>query len=111
MEKVLALTDEQIAQFQTLKEELKAERRAKKSEMREEGMRKNRNLLAGLNPDDADYQDKVNAIAEEKAQQVKARFLKRAEIRAKVADILTDEQLEKFDEMKGKRGKKQRKHS
>ncbi len=24
---------------------------------------------------------------------------------------LTDEQLEKFDEMKGKRGKKQRKHS
>jgi len=110
MEKVLALTDEQIAQFQTLKEELKAERRAKKSEMREEGMRKNRNLLAGLNPDDADYQDKVNAIAEEKAQQVKARFLKRAEIRAKAADILTDEQLEKFDEMKGKRGKKQRKH-
>jgi Spy/CpxP family protein refolding chaperone len=69
------------------------------------------NALAGLNPDDADYQEKVNAIAEQKAEKVKARFLKRAELRMKVADILTDEQLEKFDNMKKKRGKKQRKHS
>ena len=111
MERVLDLTDEQIAQFEALKDELKAERQAKRAEMGEEGKRRKMNVLAGLNPDDADYQEKVNAIAEQKAEKVKARFLKRAELRMKVADILTDEQLEKFDNMKKKRGKKQRQHS
>ena len=111
MERVLDLTDEQIAQFEALKDELKAERQAKRSEMGEEGKRKKMDALAGLNPDDADYQEKVNAIAEQKAEKVKARFLKRAELRMKVADILTDEQLEKFDKLKKKRGKKQRQHS
>lgn len=111
MERVLDLTDEQIAQFEALKDELKAERQAKRAEMGEEGKRRKMNALAGLNPDDADYQEKVNAIAEQKAEKVKERFLKRAELRMKVADILTDEQLEKFDKLKKKRGKKQRQHS
>ena len=111
MERVLDLTEEQKVQFQALKEELKAEREAKRAEMGEEGKRRKVNALAGLNPDDADYQEKVNTIAEQKAEKVKARFLKRAELRMKVADILTDEQLEKFDNMKKKRGKKQRHHS
>ena len=70
--------------------------------------------LAGLNPDDADYQEKLNALAEQKAERAKARFLKMAEVREKISDILTEEQLEKFDEMaqkQGKRGKKHHRHS
>lgn len=111
MERVLDLTEEQKVQFQALKEELKAEREAKRTEMGEEGKRRKVNALAGLNPDDPDYQAKVEAIAGQKAEKAKARFLKRAEIRMKVAEILTDEQLEKFDNMKKKRGKKQGQHS
>lgn len=111
MERVLDLTEEQKVQFQALKEELKAEREAKRTEMGEEGKRRKVNALAGLNPDDPDYQAKVEAIADQKAEKAKARFLKRAELRMKVAEILTDEQLEKFDNMRKKRGKKQRHHS
>ena len=97
MVKVLELTDEQKAQFKALKEELKAEREVKKSQMR--GDDSGRIKLAGLNPDDADYQEKLNALAEQKAERAKARFLKMAEVREKISDILTEEQLEKFDEM------------
>ena len=112
MVKVLELTDEQKAQFKALKEELKAEREVKKSQMR--GDDSGRIKLAGLNPDDADYQEKLNALAEQKAERAKARFLKMAEVREKISDILTDEQLEKVDEMaqkQGKRGKKHHRHS
>jgi len=108
MVKVLELTDEQKAQFKALKEELKAEREVKKSQMR--GDDSGRIKLAGLNPDDADYQEKLNALAEQKAERAKARFLKMAEVREKISDILTDEQLEKFDEMAQKQGKRRKKH-
>jgi protein CpxP len=100
MVKVLELSDAQKEQFKALKDEMKANRPAK------DQMTPIRAQLAQLDTNDTDYNEEINALADEAAERAKSRFLKMAEMRVKISQILTPEQLEKFDEMAEERGMK-----
>ncbi len=110
IERVLDLTDEQKTKLQALKEEIKAERRSNREEGKGRGRDEHTKLMRDLNPNDPDYQEKVNAMANEKAEKAKSRFLKHAEIQMKVAEILTEEQMDKLEKMKSKRSEKHHKN-
>jgi len=104
MAKVLDLTDAQQEELKALKSELRADMKANRPEKGSQMSMKAQ--LAALDPADANYQAELNKLADLRAEKAKARFLKMAEVRAKVSEILTDEQLEKFESMKEKRGKR-----
>lgn len=109
MVRVLDLTEEQQEALKALKVELKAERRADRSA--KEGHTSIRAQFEALNPTDANYQQDVNELAELQAEKAKARFLRMADVRVKISEILTDEQLDKFESMKEKRSKRgERRH-
>lgn len=104
MVRVLDLTEEQQEALKALKVELKTERKANRPA--KDGHNSVRAQFAALDPTDVNYQQDVNALAELQAEKAKARFLKMADVRVKVSEILTDEQLDKLESMKEKRGKR-----
>jgi protein CpxP len=104
MVRVLDLTEDQQEALKALKDELKAERRATREA--KEGSTSIRAQFAALNPNDANYEQEVNELAELQAEKAKARFLQMADVRVKISEILTDEQIEKFEAMKDKRSKR-----
>ncbi|MFQ3197691.1 MAG: protein CpxP [Paraglaciecola sp.] len=100
MVRVLDLSDAQKAQFKALKEEIKANR----------GQRSNvtsgKTQLAQLDPSDANYEQALNTMADQRAEGAREQFLQMAEMRIMIKQILTAQQLEKFNAMAEKRGKR-----
>lgn len=99
MVKVLDLSDAQKEQFKALKDEMKASRPEKGSDMSITAQ------LAQLDPSDSNYEQSLNALADQRAERARAQFLKMADMRIKIKQILTPEQLEKFTAMADKRRK------
>jgi protein CpxP len=97
---VLDLSDEQKDQLKVLKEEMKANRPEKGTQTSIKAQ------LAALDASDANYEQELNQLADLSAERAKARVLKMADMRVKVQQILTAEQLEKFNEMAEKRAKR-----
>lgn len=62
------------------------------------------NRFAELDPAAADYSERVADIARDEAEKVEQAIIKRGEIHAKVYEVLTPVQQEKFKAMKMKRG-------
>lgn len=58
--------------------------------------------FAELDPTAADYSERVAEIAREEAAKVEQAIIKRGEVHAKVYEVLTPEQREKFKTMKAK---------
>ena len=104
MVKVLDLTEAQQEQLKALKEEMRSEMKAKRGERSREDSIKAQ--LAQLDPSDANYEQDLNELANLQAEKAKARFLKMAEMRVKISQILTPEQLEKLDSIAKKRGER-----
>ncbi|MAD14873.1 MAG: repressor CpxP [Alteromonadaceae bacterium] len=100
MVRVLDLSDEQKDQLKALKEEMKANRPEKGTQT------SIKTQLAALNASDANYEQELNQLADLSAERAKTRVLKMADMRVKVQQILTAEQLEKFNEMTEKRAKR-----
>ncbi|ABG40817.1 protein of unknown function, Spy-related protein [Paraglaciecola sp. T6c] len=103
MARVLDLSDEQKDQLKALKEEMKANRPAKGTQTSLKAQ------LAALDPSDASYEQELSQLADLSAERAKARVLKMADMRIKVQQILTAEQLEKFNEISEKRAKRHHK--
>jgi protein CpxP len=103
MAKVLELSDAQKEQFKALKEEMKANRPEKG------GDKPIKAQLAQLDQNDSNYEQSLNELAEMHADRAKSQFLKMADMRIKIKQILTAEQLEKFNAMAKKRNKGQHK--
>ncbi|RVU84520.1 hypothetical protein EOL70_09665 [Leucothrix sargassi] len=103
--KKLELTEAQIAELKTLREEQKAV-----SEPLREQMKEIRAEMKALDTTSADYDSQVAAIADKKATVDRQRFIQRSAARQKFEAVLTAEQLTKLKEMKenrkGKRGGK-----
>lgn len=99
--KHLALNEEQKAAIEKIF--------AENHEKREGGMedRKSyRKKMDSLDPDNADYVAQVEKLAMEKSGVMVQKMVDRAETKAKIYAVLTDEQEEKFEELKERRGKK-----
>ncbi len=97
----LALNADQKSQIQKIFEE--------KHEQRKAGMedRKSfRQQMESLDPESPDYVAQVEKLATEKSKGMVKMAVERAETKAKIYAVLTDEQEEKFEELKEKRGKK-----
>tara|TARA_R110001606_G_C14951474_1_gene600611 strand:- start:3 stop:431 length:429 start_codon:yes stop_codon:yes gene_type:complete len=103
MVKVLDLSDEQASQLKALKAEMKANRPEKGSGTSMKAQ------LAQLDSSDENYEQKLNELADLRAERAKAQFLKAADMRMKINQILTPEQLEKFNALKEKRSKRHNK--
>ncbi|GAC31029.1 Spy/CpxP family protein refolding chaperone [Paraglaciecola polaris] len=103
MVKVLDLSDEQAAQIKALKAEMKANRPEK------DNATSIRAQLAQLDSSDANYEQALNELADLRAQRAKEQFLNAADMRLKISQILTPEQLEKFNAMAEKRAKRHNK--
>ncbi|WP_028876548.1 Spy/CpxP family protein refolding chaperone [Teredinibacter turnerae] len=100
MEYALDLTTEQKAQIQALRDEHAAARG-------ERGLG-NPAALSQLDPSAADYQTQLDALAAQAADSARQRVYFHAEMQAKMREILTPEQLEKWQDMKSRMGKRGR---
>ncbi|MBJ2137866.1 Spy/CpxP family protein refolding chaperone [Paraglaciecola chathamensis] len=103
MVRVLDLSDEQKDQLKALKAEMRADRTEKGSQTSLKAQ------LAALDASDANYEQDLNELANLSAERAKERVLKMADMRVKVQQILTPEQLEKFNAMAEKRAKRHNK--
>ena len=108
MVKKLDLTDAQQAQIKTLREAQKDQHKA----LREE-QKALRTEMQALDTTSADYQSKVVALADKKANLDRKSFIQRSESKQQFEAVLTVEQRAKLKEMKesrksrgGKRGGK-----
>ncbi len=89
MEKMLDLTEEQKVQIQALHEEKMAARAEPKPRFAKE--------IAELDASAADYEAQVEALADDAAAHAKQRVLERAEMRQRMVEILTPEQLSEWE--------------
>lgn len=106
----LELTEAQTTEFNAIHEQMRdaAPGPVKHLVMKE---------MMALNPADADYQTQLDALAEQKAQEVRHAVLTLGQAHAKVYDLLTPEQREKAqvlrkemrEEMHGNRQEKREK--
>lgn len=103
MVRVLDLSDAQKDQLKALKKEMKENRPEKGTQTSIKAQ------LAALDASDANYEQELNQLADLSAERAKARVLKMADMRVKVQQILTAEQLEKFNAMAEKRAKRHNK--
>ncbi len=92
MSKQLDLTEQQETQIKALFEAERAERKENKMD-KNEG-------FATLDPNAADYNAQVAALAEKRAEQAKQAVLARADMQQKINAILTPEQQQKMLEIK-----------
>lgn len=99
--KKLDLTDEQKAAIEEIHRAHGGMDKKAKKQHRRELMRN----FAELDPTAADYSERVAEIAREEAQKLEQAIIKRGEIHAKVYEVLTPEQREKFKAMKSKHKK------
>lgn len=97
MEYALDLTSEQKAQIQALRDEHAAAR----------GLG-NPAALSQLDPSSGDYQTRLDTLASQAADSARQRVYFRAEMQAKMREILTPVQLEKWQDMKSRMGKRGR---
>lgn len=100
--KKLDLTDEQKAAIEEIHRAHGGMDKQAKKQHRRELMRS----FAELDPASSDYSERVAQIAKEEAEKVEQAIIKRGEIHAKVYEVLTPEQREKFKEMKTKHKKR-----
>lgn len=97
----LALSDEQKASMKSIFEERHAKREGKK-EVRDSFRAK----MDSLDPESANYVAEVEKIAQEQSKEMVKNKVERAEMKAKIYAVLTDEQEEKFEKLKDHRKKK-----
>ena len=101
MQKSLGLSD---MQAQKIKVIFQAYDGAKGS--KHEGKRAMRETMRNLDPSAADYDQRVNALAEQQGQRLTRSIKEKAAVRKDIAAVLTPEQREKVKLMHQKRGKK-----
>ena len=89
----LDLTEEQRAQLQALRVKMKSERTIP------HGHHAKYKVMA-LNPADADYQQQVDQLASEMAENTRLRIQRRAKKQAAIYTILTPEQQQKWQSLK-----------
>jgi len=70
------------------------------------GKREGKHAMWNLDPSAADYDQQVNALAEQQGQRLTRSIKERAAVRKEIAAVLTPEQREKAKSMHEKRGKK-----
>ncbi|WP_432696990.1 Spy/CpxP family protein refolding chaperone [Marinobacterium sp. YM272] len=95
----LGLSEEQQTQMKALWDE----HREARKEMRDE-MRDQRGGLRDLDPTSDSYQADVQNLIEQTQARVAERIQQRADMRVQMAEILTPEQMQQFQEMRGERG-------
>ncbi len=96
--KKLDLTDEQ----KTAIEEIHRAHGGMDKKAKKQHRRALMRSFAELDPAAADYSERVAEIAREEAENVEQAIIKRGEVHAKVYEVLTPEQREKFKAMKAK---------
>jgi Spy/CpxP family protein refolding chaperone len=96
--KKLDLTDEQKAAIEEIHRAHGGMDKKAKKQHRRELMRS----FTELDPASADYSARVAELAREEGEKVEQAIIKRGEIHAKVYEVLTPEQREKFKTMKTK---------
>lgn len=97
----LGLSEEQQTQMNALWEEQREARQEMRGEMRD-----HKGGLKDLDPTADTYQADVQKLIEQTQAQVAERIQQRADMHAKMAEILTPEQMQQFQEMRGERGGK-----
>ena len=100
--KKLDLTDEQKVAIEEIHRARGGMEKKAKKQHRRELMRS----FAELDPTSADYSERVAEIAREEGEKVEQAIITHGEIHAKVYEVLTPEQREKFKTMKAKRDKR-----
>lgn len=95
LDKIPNLTDEQKVALKDLREQRKS------MAYKHDGS--SHNSLMNLDSTMADYQQQVEALAEQAAERARARVLKRAEMHSKLQAILTEDQFEALKALKLKR--------
>lgn len=94
MKEYLELTDEQAEAIKAIREE-----------SQQKGGRPGREMMQALkelDPEDPDYMQQVEKLAEEQSDEIKSAIMAKAEARAKIHEVLTPEQREKMDQMHDK---------
>lgn len=100
LQKKLDLSDEQAAKIKLLRQE-------HKEDMKQgNGRNAVKKAIAKLDPNDSDYQKKLDKLADETASKAKYRVLKKGEMKAEMYKILTPEQQNKMEKLQQKRMKK-----
>lgn len=99
---MLDLTEEQ-------KQSLTEYRKQAKSERKAAFKARSKIKMKDLDPSAADYQAKVEILANENAERARAKTLHRAQFHAKLYEVLTPEQRGKFEEVMADMRKKHKK--
>jgi Spy/CpxP family protein refolding chaperone len=99
MEKMLNLTDEQVAAIKEIRSETK-------NDMKHGMKSKHMEAIFELDPSDPAYQEEVAKLAKKQAAQVEKMIIQKATVVARIHEILTPEQQAKFvsirEEMHGR---------
>lgn len=94
-ERALDLSAEQKAAIEEIYSASQAQRNEAASQRRSA-----RQAMMALNPGDADYQEKVAALAKQQAALVENKVLAHGDMQAQVYQILTSEQRAEFEDLK-----------
>lgn len=93
LEHALALSEQQVSQIQAIRDKNRVpNQRQVKGNIHQKVM--------SLDPSSADYQTQVELIANQQAERVKQKVLRRAAIHAEVYTVLNSEQQDKLNEIK-----------